>query len=686
MQAGKVFEERFELSHVLGSGGFGDVWAAKDRQTGGAVAIKVIPCAANARAWQRGLVAAETAALARLQHPHIVTLHESIVTDERIIMVMEQLSGSTLASEVGTRATQGRHYSPAEAAQLLAYLVDAIDAAHQSGVLHRDLKPGNVMVLDDAPHLKLLDFGIARLADQLRSEATTAGRMLGTFTQLAPEVIRGEEVDARVDVFGLGCLMFEVLTLRHPWIVTAAGHAQRGPAGGMRTPKVWNETFERILRGARPTVSPYNPAYGRAVDAVIHRALASRPDERYDSVRALQLALHAAMQERVSVPGLEVTPVALRPLAIAADLAVPPPSQTEPDPVVPHAAFGRSDQVELASDAFMVRALDPPEGMRTELDLIVSDAPVDAAEPDWAVDVIEVAPTQLPPDGDAVLRARAALAPPRAPSMADLQLQPSVAVAIRLKPAWVKFSALSDRGAAYSASAEAAMTPPDSPVPPPQPAPLALYGWLAMALGVLAVLTGVTQGVLQGAGLGLGALAAAAAHASAWRLQSGHRATRKLMAALQADDRFRWAQSAPSAVGLSLRGDVVDAPADGRVTVFLPTAPFLAGGYRVGFTLRLRNGVGSERRMSVTQITQAMKDPDMAARNELMFPLLYHLKRRQPSAVELSGRDVRFSVVVSRSGIEDAVDDISTSMLAATVVLQWMDRCLEFGEASGDPR
>lgn len=681
MQAGTVFEERFELSHVLGSGGFGDVWAAKDRQTGGAVAIKVIPCAANARAWQRGLVAAETAALARLQHPHIVTLHESIVTDERIIMVMEQLSGSTLACEVGTRAAEGRHYSPAEATQLLGYLVDAIDAAHQSGVLHRDLKPGNVMVLGDAPHLKLLDFGIARLADQARSEATTAGRMLGTFTQLAPEVIRGEEVDARVDVFGLGCLMFEVLTLRHPWIVTAAGHAQRGPAGGIRTPKVWNETFERILRGARPSVSPYNSAYGRAVDGVIHRALASAPDERYDSVRALQLALHAAMQERVSVPALEVTPVALRPPAIAADLVVPPPSQTEPDPVVPHAAFGRSDQVELASDAFMVPAFEPLEGMRTELDLIVTDAPVDAAEPDWAIDVIEVPVTQLPPDGDAVLRARAALAPPRAPSTADLQLQPSVAVAIRLKPAWVKFSALSDRRIV-----DVPESPGEPPVPHPQPAPLALYGWLAVALGALAVLAGVTQGPLQGAGLGLGALAAAAAQASAWRLQSGHRATRKLMAALQADERFRWAHRAPSAVGLTLRGDVADAPAEARVSVYLPTAPFLAGRYRVGFTLRLKHGVGSERRMSVTQITEAMKDPDMAAKNELMFPLLYHLKRRQPSAVELSGRDVRFSVAVSRGGTEDAVDDISTSMLAATVMLQWMDRCLEYGEASGDPR
>ncbi len=645
MRAGVVLEDRFELTHVLGSGGFGDVWAAHDRLRLSSVALKIIPQARTQHPWQKSLVLAETQALSKLSHPHIVRLHESLVTQDRVIMVMEHVDGSTLASEIGARARTERHFTAHEVRAIATRLVTAIEEAHRAGILHRDLKPGNVMILPDEPYLKLLDFGIARLADQMTSEATTAGRQMGTMSQLAPEIVRGEEVDHRVDVFGLGCVVFELLTLRHPWIVDAKGHAQRGPRGGLATPRDWRVTFERIVRGPRPQVTTYTTTYSSALNTVIARALASRPDERYGSVTELLQALDEALDRRPSSPMLETTPVAIpwiSDLVPAEDLGWPA-SRTEPDPVTPVHVFGAGDQV---------------------------DVPVSS--------VVETPIMPLPRGGTPhATIATASLEPPSAPPRADWVMQTSEAVSFRHRPAWVKFSALPDDELLPERESE----PPPASTPEPQLARPPLPMWVVAVFAAAAVVTALFGGWFNAIGFGCATVVLATAQRLGRARFADHRETHRLMVAIEQSPRFLWSRSSRTAAGATLSGEPADARCAGRLGLLLPEGRLTPGVYRIGITMQLAESVNSSRRLSIRQISEAMKDPDLRVDNELSTSFIHHLLRRAPSRVEMVGHEATFSVQVARPGVDDALDDVNMSLIGASILLQWMDGCMSYGEA-----
>ena len=202
--SGTVVGRRFQLETLAGRGGMGSVWRALDHTTGTAVAVKLLRGDDHVDRFLR-----EALVLADLSHPHVVRYVQHGVTDDGDpFLAMEWLDGIDLARKLAQGPLE-----IAEALQLARTAAEALAAAHARGVVHRDIKPGNLFLpAGDVARLKVLDFGIARL--QLASHAMTrTGMTLGTPGYMAPEQARGErDVDARADVFALGCVLFECLT------------------------------------------------------------------------------------------------------------------------------------------------------------------------------------------------------------------------------------------------------------------------------------------------------------------------------------------------------------------------------------------------------------------------------------------------------------------------------------------
>ncbi len=209
---------RFDLLRELGRGGFGVVYEALDRELGRVVALKVIrPGPRPLAEARREALTREAETAAQLSHPNIVTLHDLGKSEAGPYLVLEMLHGETLQERLGRGAL-----TPVEAVSCAVELARALAHAHASGVLHRDLKPSNVFLTVNG-EVKVLDFGLARA---FGSGGTRGG---GTPAYMAPEQWRGDPEDARTDVFGLGVLLFEMLTARLPYRVSRDGSAALDP-------------------------------------------------------------------------------------------------------------------------------------------------------------------------------------------------------------------------------------------------------------------------------------------------------------------------------------------------------------------------------------------------------------------------------------------------------------------------
>jgi tetratricopeptide (TPR) repeat protein len=208
MQTGDVVAERFELEHLAGKGGMGAVYRARDRQTGGAVALKILLSGGDAARFER-----EARVLAGLEHPAIVRYvgHGATASGERYL-AMQWLEGEDLAVRLVRQAL-----SLTESTEVVRRVAAALGAAHERGVVHRDVKPSNVLLAGgEIERAMLLDFGIARRgAEDGLGRMTGTGSFLGTPGYLAPEQARGDRgLDARADVFSLGCVLFECVAGR----------------------------------------------------------------------------------------------------------------------------------------------------------------------------------------------------------------------------------------------------------------------------------------------------------------------------------------------------------------------------------------------------------------------------------------------------------------------------------------
>lgn len=269
---GRRLEGRYELQDEIASGGMGTVWRARDEVLGRPVAVKVLHdhLARDPDLFDRFRL--EAVAAARLTHPAVVRVFDTGVDGGVCFIVMELFEGNTLESLLKERGT----LKPEEAARIVRSALQGLGHAHRQGVVHRDVKPGNILI-DREGYVKVTDFGIAKAAFA-GDDLTTTGNLLGTSRYLAPEQVTGGPVDARADLYATGIVLYEALTGRTPFqanthIATATMRLSEDPVP------------PRALRSG----------ISRELDAVVMRALARSPDERYGSAEEMAEALERAV-------------------------------------------------------------------------------------------------------------------------------------------------------------------------------------------------------------------------------------------------------------------------------------------------------------------------------------------------------------------------------------------------------
>jgi Tol biopolymer transport system component len=265
----------YEIVGPLGAGGMGEVYRARDTRLERTVAIKILPAQFSSDPVRKQRFEREAKTISSLNHPHICVLHDVGHQGGIDYLVMECVEGETLAR----RLEKG----PLPLEQVLKYgaqIADALDKAHRSGVVHRDLKPGNIMLT--ATGAKLLDFGLAKPAVAPASVATLTaaatqttpmtqeGTVVGTFQYMSPEQVEGKEVDARSDIFSLGAVLYEMVTGRRAF----PGKSQLSVASA-------------ILEKEPAPVTSTKPMTPPALDHAIKKCLAKHPDERWQSASDL---------------------------------------------------------------------------------------------------------------------------------------------------------------------------------------------------------------------------------------------------------------------------------------------------------------------------------------------------------------------------------------------------------------
>lgn len=261
---------RYTLKKRLGAGGMAEVWEAFDETLHRTVAVKVIrPAISGAPEFVERFLR-EARVVANLEHPNIVPVYDFGNEGETAYLVMPLVPGGTLKDRM--RGPM----DPAAALDAIAAIAAALDHAHGKSVLHRDVKPTNVLV-DQIGRLVLADFGLAK-STMVSSELTSTGMVVGTPVYMSPEQALGQQVDGRSDQYALAVLAFELLTGRIPYVAA--------------TPIAF---LQQHLHAPPPAATSVNRALPPAVDAALARGLAKRPEERYDSCTALAAAIGEAL-------------------------------------------------------------------------------------------------------------------------------------------------------------------------------------------------------------------------------------------------------------------------------------------------------------------------------------------------------------------------------------------------------
>lgn len=284
---------RYQLTRVLGRGAMGVVYEGTDPKLNRQIAVKTILKSHIAdkdlEAEYSARFIREAQAVARLNHPNIVTVFDFGEENDIAFIVMELIRGD----ELKTYFDEKRQFSLEDAIRMTGELLDALDYAHSNGIVHRDIKPANVM-LDGQSRVKLTDFGVARLSES-GAERTQAGTMVGTPSYMSPEQIEGSAVGPRSDIFAVGIILYQFLTGEKPF------HA----------PGLW-AIQKKIMQEDPVLPSVIKPSLPPALDAIILRALAKKPDDRYANARDfkqdLQRVLAGAPAEDLDATRMVVRP------------------------------------------------------------------------------------------------------------------------------------------------------------------------------------------------------------------------------------------------------------------------------------------------------------------------------------------------------------------------------------------
>ena len=284
----------YEIGVPLGAGGMGEVYRARDTRLDRSVAIKILPAEFSSDPVRKQRFEREAKTISGLNHPHICVLYDVGHEDGTDYLVMECVEGETLAK----RLEKG----PLPLEQVLKYgaqIADALDKAHRRGVVHRDLKPGNIVLASTGA--KLLDFGLAKPAAPLvggvtltaapASPMTQEGMVVGTFQFMSPEQVEGKEVDARSDIFSLGAVLYEMLT------------GQRAFPG-----KSQLSVATAILEKEPEPISAVKPLTPPTLDHAIRRCLAKDPEERWQTARDVVLELRWVAEGKGQTAGATLSP------------------------------------------------------------------------------------------------------------------------------------------------------------------------------------------------------------------------------------------------------------------------------------------------------------------------------------------------------------------------------------------
>ena len=305
---GQMFTDRYELGPEIGRGGMAEVFLARDRLLDRDVAVKVL---APGYATDPTFIARfrrEAQAAASLNHPNIVAVYDWGEEGDNYFIVMEYIAGRTLRDVLRTY----QRLPAMEAARIAAEIADALSFAHRNGVVHRDVKPGNVL-LTPAGQVKVTDFGIAR-AEQT-DDLTKTGSVMGTATYFSPEQAQGLELDGRADVYALGVVLYEMLTGVAPFIAD-------NPVS----------VAYKHVREAPVPPSHVNPDVPGAMDRIVLTAMTKDPDRRYQSAGDLRADLLRFERGRPLVLGPTLPRVGPEPTMLAPlPVAQPPrPVATQP--------------------------------------------------------------------------------------------------------------------------------------------------------------------------------------------------------------------------------------------------------------------------------------------------------------------------------------------------------------------
>ncbi|MEV5006123.1 Stk1 family PASTA domain-containing Ser/Thr kinase [Streptomyces sp. NPDC093064] len=268
---------RYELGHVLGRGGMAEVYLAHDTRLGRTVAVKTLRADLARDPSFQARFRREAQSAASLNHPAIVAVYD---TGEDYIdgvsipyIVMEYVDGSTLRELLHS----GRKLLPERSMEMTIGILQGLEYAHRSGIVHRDIKPANVMLTRNG-QVKVMDFGIARAMGDSGMTMTQTSAVIGTAQYLSPEQAKGEQVDARSDLYSTGCLLYELLTVRPPFV----GDSPVAVA------------YQHVREEPQPP-SVFDPEITPEMDAIVMRALVKDPDYRYQSADEMRADIEACL-------------------------------------------------------------------------------------------------------------------------------------------------------------------------------------------------------------------------------------------------------------------------------------------------------------------------------------------------------------------------------------------------------
>jgi eukaryotic-like serine/threonine-protein kinase len=352
---GHLVGGRYELGEMLGRGGMAEVRKGTDSRLGRVVAVKRLRTDLASDATFQARFRREAQSSASLNHPAIVAVYdtgEETASDGSGVaqpyIVMEYVAGRTLRDII----REGRKILPERALEITSGVLSALDYSHRAGIIHRDIKPGNVM-LTPSGDVKVMDFGIARAISDASSTMTQTAAVVGTAQYLSPEQARGETVDSRSDVYSAGCLLYELLTGRPPFV----GDSPVAVA------------YQHVREPAVPP-SDHDTELPEAIDAIVMKALAKRVEDRYQSAAAMRSDIERYLAGRpvhaVVPPPL---PTATIPSSAATTVGAPLPEDDEDDTrsrKVLYVLLGLLLLALIAAGAFLLPSLfeSPPEQVR----------------------------------------------------------------------------------------------------------------------------------------------------------------------------------------------------------------------------------------------------------------------------------------------------------------------------------